>query len=236
MNRLTDVDGDGKPEDGAELAATLTTGSTETLLLASSLTTNASMPTFRSQQATATSYGQNLHRVYDGKWNSLEYANLFSYVPTWTKSTPAVMFEETTGYVYLDAENHALPDLGSDFQYVFGSILLRDGSYRTVRDVELQVMGLYEDKTGIFSLVGDYFYDNTVLHRLYEQVKRTEWDMNETQFLSIMQPLIEKEKKEVQGYDKESLHSTFKVQALPRSHPVRFFSDFLNFQGESTEK
>lgn len=131
-------------------------------------------------------FPRNLHRLYDGTWESSKSfpfasvphpsdARLTDPDPSTNATRRPVLppthdlaFRKRAGFALLTAENHE-SELGHAVNVVFGELLLRDGPYRSTRDVSLRLIGVYEWATGKVVLVGDVLFEDvaSALQRLY---------------------------------------------------------------------
>lgn len=135
-------------------------------------------------------YPKNLHRLYDGTWDSS--ANFpFNYLPHSSGPNQSsnssehalsnhaalpihsesldVSFQKKSGFTLLTIRNYP-SDLGSTISEVFGDLILRDGPYRSPRDVAFRLIGVYDTETGTLVLVGDALFQDvqSSLQRLYD--------------------------------------------------------------------
>lgn len=129
-----------------------------------------------------------------------------------TKSSKAYShdkaFDKRSGFALLTAENHGSA-ISDDINVVFGELLIRDGAYRSVHDVSLRLMGVYEWASGRLVVVGDVMYDdaNTALRRLYSS------------FISQHQP------SEIQSFARRNITEEHFIAALTpayRSHRKQY--------------
>lgn len=83
-------------------------------------------------------------------------------------ATQSMAFEKQAGFALLTAENHESP-LGEDINVVLGELLIRDGPYRTPRDVTMRLLGVYQWAIGRITVVGDVYHEEPEdgLSRLY---------------------------------------------------------------------
>ncbi|CDF32392.1 unnamed protein product [Chondrus crispus] len=72
------------------------------------------------------------------------------------------------GYALLTAKNYK-SDLSPRVNVVFGELLLRDGPYRSPREVSLHLIGVYEWATGVLVLIGDVLFEDvqSAVQKLY---------------------------------------------------------------------
>lgn len=133
-------------------------------------------------------YPRDLHRLYDGTWEA-------------TVPFPNSTFLKTSGFALLTAENHARAvSLSTDL--VDGEILLRDGAYRTSRDLSLKLLGLYDQPSGTIVVVGDVLYEEpaSALHRLYTAYTKSSNTSNlnvtEDRFVDLLLPRLQKRRKQ----------------------------------------
>lgn len=180
-------------------------------------------------------FPRNLHRLYDGTWEvSVSAAAPFAKVPlppearaigsTYSSPednfnsssrppSPSILvnddlaFRKKSGFALLTAENHESA-LGPAVNVVFGELLLRDGPYRSPRDVSLRLIGVYEWATGLVVVVGDVLFEDTgsALQRLYHAfakarpgVKLTHPDglnITEEGFVAALTPRFTKNRKQ----------------------------------------
>lgn len=181
-------------------------------------------------------FPRNLHRLYDGTWEVASSASapfakvplppdarLFGSAPTTTIGNttarferPALLvsddlaFQKKSGFALLTAENHESA-LGPAINVVFGELLLRDGAYRSPRDVSLRLIGVYDWATGLVVVVGDVLFEDTrsALQRLFyafeksrPRVKRSGADgLNSTEegFVAALTPRFDKHRKQVRA-------------------------------------
>ncbi|GAB0494423.1 hypothetical protein MMPV_005716 [Pyropia vietnamensis] len=91
---------------------------------------------------------------------------------------PSTAFHKQVGFALLTVKNsqpsaHVRDVLGEGVDVVSGELLIRDGVYRTKRDVSLQMFGIYGWVEGKILLVSDVHSEgvSAVLHRLYDVVR-----------------------------------------------------------------
>lgn len=91
---------------------------------------------------------------------------------------PSAAFRKQVGFALLTVKNsqpsvHVRDVLGEGVDVVSGELLLRDGVYRTKRDVSLQMFGIYGWVEGKVLMVSDVHSEvvSSVLHRLYDVVR-----------------------------------------------------------------
>lgn len=117
-------------------------------------------------------------------------------------SNNEVSFQKTSGFALLTIDNHK-SSLHPNLNLVFGDLILRDGAYRTPRDISLHLTGLYELSSGSLFIVGDIIYDSTAsaLTRLYSSfsnkttlMKSSYKNITQEAFLQSLSPKIEKYK------------------------------------------
>lgn len=165
-------------------------------------------------------FPRNLRRLYDGTWESSPAHLPFASVPSPpdTRLAPPrnlsrfsirdhapdeLAFRKRSGFALLNAENHKSP-LGSAIDIVFGELLLRDGSYRTPRDVSLKLIGVYEWSSGAIVVVGDMLFDDTAssLQRLYAAFAKArppaprQLNLTEEGFIAALSPIFSKHRKD----------------------------------------
>lgn len=166
-------------------------------------------------------YPRNLRGVYDGTWKAsgrgiapFEVVPLTSEGKNGTENksnkNPPVMkdwaFTAKSGFALLTAESHN-SHLGEDINLVLGELLLRDGLYRSTRDVSMRVMGVYEWKSGRMVVVGDVMHEtpSSALPRLYttfmkshnssEQKHLQKNNLTQETFTAALLPMFEKRRK-----------------------------------------
>ena len=136
--------------------------------------------------------------------NLTEYAELDE--ASLKRSWKNVAFRQKKGFALLTTENY-LSRLGEDINVVLGDILLRDGMYRSPRDVSLKVMGVYEWKIGRIVLVGDVLYQEAgeAIQRLYKAFGNSKnevqkealrkYNVTKEAFVTALAPVFEKHRK-----------------------------------------
>lgn len=113
-----------------------------------------------------------------------------------------VAFQKQSGFALLTAANHRSA-LSPNLNVVFGDLILRDGAYRTQRDVTLRLAGVYELSSGTLVFVGDVMYDTAAdaLSRLYRAFadarppaanNTNQLNATEAEFIDSLRPRIEK--------------------------------------------
>ncbi|KAJ8908513.1 hypothetical protein NDN08_005221 [Rhodosorus marinus] len=163
-------------------------------------------------------YPLNLKRDYDGSWSvAVNDTFPFGEAPDPEFAKQDLLFENPDGFASLNAENHPREKLGSDMHYVDGEIILRDGAYRTFRDVLIKVIGVYKVHEGIIMLVGDFLYEDNALHRLYELVseQKGSWKLSEEAFADALAADLERQRDHYLGRGSKL-----------GSHPVQSKCDF----------
>lgn len=113
--------------------------------------------------------------------------------------THDLAFRKRAGFALLTAENHE-SKLGHAVNVVFGELLLRDGPYRSTRDVQLRLIGVYEWATGRVVLVGDVLFEDvaSALQRLYTAIDAAPGPLNITQeaFVAALTPRFTNHRKQ----------------------------------------
>lgn len=130
-------------------------------------------------------YPRNLHRLYDGTWetsktlpfNFLPHSadsgnqtrNSTQHVLTSRSSLSETGFQKRSGFTLLTIDNRP-SKLSPSISEVFGNLILRDGAYRSPRDVSFRLIGVYDYETGTLALVGDLLFQDihSSLDRLYD--------------------------------------------------------------------
>lgn len=162
-------------------------------------------------------YPRNLKRVYDGTWHG---PHPFGTVPvpggngTEDGSGAVVTVDESmafvkeSGFALLSAENHE-STLGEGIDVVFGELSLRDGIYRSPREVSLHLMGIYEWATGKIVVVGDIMFEDTrsALQGLYAACTKgrtgtamsalAKGNVTEDRFVAALTPVFSKHHKQL---------------------------------------
>lgn len=176
------------------------------------------LPVIHAAAAQPERFPRNLQRAYDGTWES-------SHPPF--NNTP---FHKTTGFALLTAENHP-SNLTPSTSVVTGEVLLRDGAYRTPRDVGLRIFGLYDQPSGTIIVAGDVLYDDNrgTLNRLYEAygeakgVKKL--NLTQEQFIVSLSPVLTKYRKQYhtqRASGQASIHSQCPFEAAFSVTPGEF--------------
>lgn len=130
-------------------------------------------------------FPRNLHRLYDGTWENgkppfpvlppppdARLAPNHTARPAAEGSTE-FSFLQRSGFALLTPENHP-SDLGPAINIVFGELILRDGQYRSPRDVTFRIVGVYEWASGTIVVVGDALFEDvsSALQRLYQSFEK----------------------------------------------------------------
>lgn len=178
-------------------------------------------------------YPRNLHRLYDGTWEAsgsppftsippprdsrlsgdslsrnnttISTTSLSHVVHAPDNSIHDLAFTRKSGFALLRAENHN-SDLNANINIVFGELLLRDGPYRSPRDVSLYLIGLYRWSTGTMVVVGDELFEDTssALQRLYHAYttsissndSKKPLNITEETFITTLSPRFSKHRKQ----------------------------------------
>lgn len=171
-------------------------------------------------------FPRNLHRFYDGTWD-VSSSPPFNFIPSSPKNNDTTnssdlaspssqdqilirqlmarqtdgTFQKNSGYAFLSATNYP-SNVGPNINVVFGDLILRDGAYRTPRDVSLCLMGVYEVNSGTLVFVGDIIYENSTiaLQRLYQTFRdarstdkhSSELKTTESEFIDLLLPRVRK--------------------------------------------
>lgn len=182
-------------------------------------------PTYATSTANISNlFPRNLRRLYDGTWESSPNRLPFANIPpspdarltgihngshalsVTTRREPTAeefSFRKRSGFALLSAENHR-SELSDAVDIVFGELLLRDGTYRTSRDVSLKVIGVYEWASGTVVVVGDMLFDDTrsSLQRLYAEYAKArpqsmqQQNFTEQVFIEALSPRFTKHRKD----------------------------------------
>lgn len=179
-----------------------------------------SIPTIAATAASNVSnrFPRNLRRLYDGTWESPPNHHPFANIPAHPDASLApngtqipdfktkdLAFQKRSGFTILNVEN--IPSaLGPALDVVFGELFLRDGSYRTARDVSFKVVGIYQWASGALILVGDMLFEDNAssLQRLYAAFAKarpqapTALNLTEEAFVAALRPRFDKHRKDSQ--------------------------------------
>lgn len=139
----------------------------------------------QSQQSGLQRYPRNLHRLYDGTWetsttlpfNFLPHSadsddqtqNSTEHIISSHSTSSNIGFQKRSGFTLLTINNRP-STLSPSISEVFGTLILRDGAYRSPRDVSFSLIGVYDYQTGTLALVGDLVFQDLQksLNRLYD--------------------------------------------------------------------
>jgi len=83
-----------------------------------------------------------------------------------SSGTGSYEFRATKGFALVTAEGREYA-LTEELNLFAGELVLRDGMYRSPRDVAMRIVGIYEWAHGLVTIAGDLLYDKDVLPSLY---------------------------------------------------------------------
>lgn len=188
----------------------------------------ASSATLSDLSTTPHRFPLNLRRPYDGTWESVGDPP-FAKIPdssdvtnrSSTRTQPSspktdISFLKQSGFTLLTADNHPL-SIHPSLHIVFGDLMLRDGSYRTPRDVTMRMIGVYELDTGTLVVVGDVYFadERSTLQRLYSafikarpsDAQHTPFKLSQDQFVHAFSPRFSKYHKQFHPHRPSSRHA-----------------------------
>lgn len=187
-------------------------------------------------------YPRNLHRLYDGTWdtlktlpfNSLPHSsdtedqspNSTGHIVTSDSASSDVEFQKRSGFTLLTIENRP-SNLSPSISEVFGNLILRDGAYRTTRDVSFRLIGVYDFETGTLALVGDLLYQgvqssldilyDTFVNARSSSLDATPFNTTKDDFISALSTNFERRRNQLKSQGSGSSRSSLVAHSCPFS-------------------